>query len=359
MSHPSPRCSRRRFLRTLALGAGAATLGGASVNLMSAGSPRFPVSDHCDGRRFFNPRIHDNRTFLDVLKWKTTSKVAAWPEWVEITPHPLPEAPAGDGLAVTWVNHATFLLQTRHGNVLTDPVWSKRVSPLHLIGPKRVHAPGVSFETLPRIDVVLLTHDHYDHCDLPTLRRLARRRPQPLAITPLGNGELLRAAGFASAQVIELDWWEAHEISDGFTVRATPARHWSNRASGRRNHRLWSGFFLQAGRRTAHFVGDTAYDDQMFRDIQKRCGAPDLALIPIGAYEPRWFMSAAHCNPAEAVQIHHELGARLSLAMHWGTWQLTDEAREAPLTALAAALAARAVPERVFRALAPGESMTV
>lgn len=336
-----------------------AALGTAGASAMSAATPRFPVSDHCDGRRFFNPRIHINRTWLDVLKWRRTSRPAPWPAWVDITPRPLPPAPHDGTLAVTWVNHVTFLLQTRHGNVLTDPVWSKRVSPLHLIGPKRVHAPGVSFDALPRIDVVLLSHDHYDHCDMPTLRRLARHSPQPLVITPLGNGGLLHAAGFAAAKIVELDWWEAHELDTGFHVRATPARHWSNRVTGGRNHRLWGGFFIQAGGRTAHYVGDTAYDDLMFREIQDRCGAPDLALIPIGAYEPRWFMAPAHCNPAEAVQIHRDLGARLSVAMHWGTWQLTDEAREAPVTALAAALSAASVPEHCFRVIAPGESVVV
>ncbi|MBI5382191.1 MAG: MBL fold metallo-hydrolase [Opitutae bacterium] len=316
----------------------------------------FPVSDHCDGRRFFNPRRQDYRGWGAVLKWRMTSRATPWPQRVELAPPPpLPPAPTGDGVAATWIGHATFLLQTRHGALLTDPVYSERAGPFGLAGPRRVHAPGVDFAALPRIAYVLLSHDHYDHCDLATLRRLARAH-NPLLIAPLGHATLARRAGL---RVVELDWWQTHELAPGMSVTATPARHWSNRIRGARNSRLWCGFAVRAGGRVVQFVGDTGYDDTMFREIRARLGPPDLALVPIGAYEPRWFMSAYHCNPAEAVQIHRELGARQSVAMHWGTWQLTDEGREEPPRALAEARVAAGLPAEAFRVLAPGESVAV
>jgi len=318
----------------------------------------FPVSDHCDGFKFFNPRRHASRGWHEVLRWKLSSTPAPWPESVAITPAKPGPHPGAGRLAAHWINHATFLLQTSAGNVLTDPVFSDRVSPVSWVGPKRVHAPGIAFADLPPIDVVLLSHDHFDHCDLASLALLAKAHA-PLAVTLLGNGPLLRAAGFAPEKIIELDWWGAHTTAAGLAITATPARHWSNRVKGSRNGRLWGGFRLAVGDRSAHFVGDTGYDDVMFREIRERCGAADLAMVPIGAYEPRWFMADQHCNPAESVQIHRDLGAKTSLGMHWGTFQLTDEAREEPVKALTTALAAAQVPPTAFRALAPGESVVV
>jgi len=357
---PAPKLllPRRRFLHLAAVAAGAA-IWKASSPLNAAGpvsSAPFPISDHCNGHVFFNPKRPKVRGFTDVLRWKLSSTPAAWPESVPITsrrPEPLP----GSGTLVAhWINHATFLLQTTAGTVLTDPVFSERVSPVSWAGPRRVHAPGIAFADLPRIDVVILSHDHYDHCDLATLERLNTAHA-PLAVTLLGNGPLLRSAGFAPERIVELDWWGQHTTAAGLAIRATPARHWSNRAIGPRNGRLWGGFFLKAGERTAHFVGDTGYDDEMFVNIRRRCGAPDLAMIPIGAYEPRWFMADQHCNPAEAVRIHVELGAKQSIGMHWGTFQLTDESREAPVAALAAALTTAKLARASFRAVDPGGSV--
>lgn len=322
-------------------------------------APRFPVSDHCDGRQFFNPRNHINRHWFEVLKWKLTSRAATWPKHVDVAPQTPPPAPADGTLAATWINHASFLLQTRLGNVLIDPVFSERASPFFWAGPKRVHAPGIKFDSLPRIDVILVSHDHYDHCDLATLRRLVCRNPDALLITPLGNRPLARTAGFADGKIVELDWWDAHEITEGFHIRLTPARHWSNRVRGLRNRRLWGGFFVQSGGRTAHFVGDTGYDDTLFKEIRRRCGSPDLAMIPIGAYAPRWFMNPMHCDPSEAIRIHRDLGSRQSVAMHWGTFQLTDESRMAPVEALRSGLRVAELPEDVFRAIDPGQTLSV
>jgi L-ascorbate metabolism protein UlaG (beta-lactamase superfamily) len=214
----------------------------------------------------------------------------------------------------------------------------------------------VAFAALPKIDVVLLSHDHYDHCDGPTLQRLAREH-QPLFIAPLRHHALLARTG--ATRIVELDWWQAHSPAADFTVTLTPARHWSRRLPGGMNRRLWGGFFLQLAKRRVWFAGDSGYDGALFREIGRRGGAPDLALLPIGAYEPRWFMQPAHMNPEEAVRAHRDSGARRSLAMHWGAFQLTDEARDDPVQALDLARRAAGVSAEEFSVPDPGESVIV
>lgn len=314
----------------------------------------FPVSDHCNGKTFFNPGGHAERGLLDVLRWQFSRQAVPWPSWVEITPA-APPPRTGNQAIVTWINHATFLLQTPHGNFLTDPVFSDRVSPVSWAGPRRVHAPGVLFEALPKIDAVLLSHDHYDHCDFPTLRRLAAAH-QPAVVAPLGHRGLLAEAGFS--RITELDWWQTYAWSPELTLTLTPSRHWCRRRIGGTNHRLWGGFHLRGADQDIYFVGDSGYDPDLFRTIRQRLGAPDLALIPIGAYEPRWFMRSAHMNPAESVQVHRDLGAKLSIGMHWGCWRLTDEGRDEPPRALAEAGQKAGITGSDFRILTPGESVT-
>ncbi len=316
-----------------------------------------PASDHFNGKTFFNPGGRAERSLLDVLRWQLTSRRTRWPDWVDIAPQPPPAPPSRPGgMTATWINQATFLLQTAQHTLLTDPIFSARCSPVGWAGPRRVHAPGVAFAALPKIDTVLLSHDHYDHCDFPSLQRLARAH-QPLFVAPLGHRELLASAG--ATRIVELDWWQSHALAPDLTVTLTPARHWSRRGPGGTNLRLWGGFYLQTAARRVWFAGDSGYDEALFRDIGRRCGAPDLALIPIGAYEPRWFMSPAHLNPEEAVRVHRDTGARRSLAMHWGTFQLTDEAREAPLRALELARTAAGLRDGEFHAPAPGESVSI
>lgn len=314
-----------------------------------------PASDHFNGKTFFNPQ-HVNRTWLDVLRWRLTSKPAAWPKALPPIVVAPPSRPKDDGVAVTWIGHATFLIQTRELTLITDPQFAERCGPFGWLGPKRVRPPAVPFADLPRIDGVLLSHDHYDHCDLPTLRRLARR-DDPLVIAPLAHRRLLARAGVR--RLVELDWWQEHAWADDRArVTLTPARHWSNRLSGRRNARLWGGFFVRtSGGRKVWFSGDTGYDAELFGEIRRRLGAPDVAMIPIGAYEPRWFMATQHCNPAEAVRIHQDVGARMSVAMHWGTWRLTDEAWDEPPRALAAAKLAAGVEDASFRVVEAGQTV--
>ena len=309
-----------------------------------------PPSDHFNGKNFFNPGHPAVRGLLDVLKWRRTSRPAPWPASVPVVPSLVPAAPSS-GLCATWVGQSTFVLRSSEVTILTDPIFSDRASPFPWAGPKRAAAPGVIFETLPKVDVVLLSHDHYDHCDLPTLRRLAER-DNPLVISPLGHRTLLSGAGLD--RVVELDWWGTGAAMPGLEVTLVPARHWSRRMPFGTNTRLWGGFMLRTKGRLAYFAGDSGYDDRLFSEIGRRCGAPDLAMIPIGAYEPRWFMSDAHMNPAEAVRVHRDVGSRLSVAMHWGTFQLTDEAREEPVRALQEALGGDMAD---FRVLEPGGSI--
>jgi L-ascorbate metabolism protein UlaG (beta-lactamase superfamily) len=319
-------------------------------------APPFPVTDHCNGNRFFNPGHHVNHGLGELLRWKLGGRAEPWPKLAKRPSASPLAARSGAGFVATWINHSTFLLQTPAGNALIDPVFSPRIGPVSWLGPKRYHPPGLAFDALPKIDAVLVSHDHYDHCDLPTLARLARAHA-PVGIAPLGNGPLLRRAGFR--RVVELDWWKGDEPVPGLAVTLTPARHWCNRLRGARNSRLWGGFYLRWPSGSAFHAGDTAADTLFFREIHARLHAPDLAMLPIGGYEPRWFMAPQHCSPAEAVQIHLDLGSRQSVGMHWGCFRLTDEEREAPVSALKIALAKARLAPASFRALAPGESVVL
>ncbi len=260
-----------------------------------------------------------------------------------VTPEPV---------VVTFVGHATFLIQVAAASILIDPMYSKRASPVTFAGPRRVRAQGVRFDDLPTISLVLLSHNHYDHCDLRTLR-LLERRFQPPIVTPLGNGRLLRSAGIR--QVEEIDWWETASAAP-LPITLTPAQHFSARSMFDRNRALWGGFLIEAGGHRIFFAGDTGYG-QHFREIAARMGPVDLALLPIGAYEPRWFMKDIHMNPAEAVQAHLDLAARQSIGMHFGTFQLTPEGIEEPVRELAKSLRDRGVPAERFRTVEVGESV--
>jgi L-ascorbate metabolism protein UlaG (beta-lactamase superfamily) len=278
---------------------------------------------------------------------------ARWPSAVPVEPRRPPSA-GPDEVVVTFVGHATFLVQVAGLNLLTDPVYAERASPVAFAGPRRVRAPGVRFDDLPTIAVVLLSHNHYDHCDLGTLRALERRF-HPRVVTPIGNGGLLRSAGIG--QVEEIDWWQqAREVPLPITL--APAQHFSSRNMLDRNRALWGGFLIEVGGRRILHAGDSGYGPH-FRESAARLSPIDLALLPIGAYEPRWFMKDIHMNPAEAVQAHLDLGARQSIAMHFGTFQLTPEGIDEPVCNLAQALRERGVPADRFRTMAVGESVYI
>jgi len=255
--------------------------------------------------------------------------------------------------AVTWVGHATVLLQVGGLNILTDPHFGPRASPFSFAGPRRFTPPGLTQEQLPRIDAVVLSHNHYDHLDAESVARLAAQPGgAPRFYVPLGMRKWFNAQGITS--VTELDWWESRELA-GVRIHCVPVQHWSQRTLIDRNQALWGGWVIEHGAQRFFFSGDTGYS-QDFRDIARRFGAFDFAAIPIGAYEPRWFMAPFHVNPAEAVQIHLDLDARYSLGIHWGAFELTDEPLDEPPVVLQQELARRGVAAERFFVLRHGET---
>jgi N-acyl-phosphatidylethanolamine-hydrolysing phospholipase D len=244
----------------------------------------------------------------------------------------IPRTDVGEYTA-TWIGHSTILLQMGGLNVITDPVFSERASPVQWAGPRRVMPPALSLEDLPPIDVVLLSHSHYDHFDKPAIKWLARHHPDATWVVPLGLGAYVK--GFGARTAIELDWWESTDVR-GLRVTATPARHFSARRLGDRNKTLWCGYALAHGGRRAYFAGDTAYHPE-FSAIGRHGGPFDLVMMPIGAYDPRWFMHVVHVDPEEALQAFTDIMASspaartpLMLGIHWGTFRLTSEPMDEP-----------------------------
>jgi len=285
---------------------------------------RFPK--HFDGKRFYNPDAPQARGLLDVLRWKLTSRPEHSPRFIADVEQSIPPRRVdGGGLRTTLVNHSTVLLQQRSLNILTDPMLSERASPLSWIGPRRRRTQGVSWENLPCIDAVLISHNHYDHLDLPTLRRLAARRDSTF-IVPARGARLLHSENIGP--VHELDWGESLALP-GFTIHCVPALHFSSRGIYDRNKTLWCGYMIECQGRLVYFAGDTGFGGH-FAQIREKFGSPRLALLPVGAYEPRWFMSPVHMNPDEAVIAHEILAAETSIAIHHGTFKLADEGLDTP-----------------------------
>jgi L-ascorbate metabolism protein UlaG (beta-lactamase superfamily) len=281
---------------------------------------------HFDGRRFYNPDAPQALGFLDALRWKLTSHPEPSPPFIEdVVPSVPPRSVDASQVRVTMVNHSTLLVQRSDFNLLTDPIWSERTSPLSWIGPKRRRTPGVRMEDLPPIDAVLISHNHFDHLDLPTLRQLATRGRSTLVVAAR-CARLLRSQGIES--VHELDWGESLAIS-GVTIHCVPALHFSARGIFDRNKTLWCGYVIEYPGSLVYFAGDTAFGSH-FAQIREKFGSPQLALLPIGAYEPRWFMSPVHMAPEEAVRAHEILGAKTSIAIHHGTFQLADDGIDTP-----------------------------
>jgi N-acyl-phosphatidylethanolamine-hydrolysing phospholipase D len=250
-----------------------------------------------------------------------------------VTPEIIRPRAGGNKLLATWIGHSTVLLQLGELNLLTDPVFSQRAFPVQWLGPRRLMDPALPLDDLPPLDLILISHSHYDHLDRPAVRQLARRHPNASWIVPLGLGDYIR--GWGAREIVELDWWQTAQVR-GIAVTATPARHFSARRPGDRNRTLWCGFALEAGERRVWFAGDTAYHPE-FGEIGARLGPFDLTMIPIGAYDPRWFMERVHVDPEEAVRIYQDVVANhpaaphpLFLGLHWGTFRLTDEPMDEP-----------------------------
>lgn len=294
-------------------------------------------SDHFDGVRFFNhdPIDHGFRLFC---KWMLKRDPGPWRGYRDHSPGPPPPARVtGDDLLVTYVNHATVLIQTAGFNLLTDPIWSERTGPF-AVGPRRRRPPGIRFADLPAIDLVLVSHGHYDHCDLPTLLRLDRTH-QPLFLTGLGQGAYLKRAGITG--IVELDWWQSHALAaaqaSGAKVWSVPARHWTARWIGDQNRALWCGFVVETGHGSIYFAGDTGHGGH-FSTIREKLGAPRLAILPIGAFRPEFFMGDVHLSPHDALRAHRELSAGSSLAIHFGTFRLGDDGETEAIDLLAQSL---------------------
>jgi len=315
------------------------------------------ASDHFDGERFFNPgaaRVPHRPPARYLNRFATAADRAEWPERVPVAPTVPPRRIEGQEMRVTWIGHATVLVQTNGLNILTDPVWSERTSPFSFVGPKRVRAPGMRFEDLPKIDLVVVSHNHYDHMDVDTLRRLWER-DRPLIVSSLGNDRLLRGHG---VEAVARDW--------GGSVRRGPAEvvvervhHWSSRWGTDRNRALWSGFTVRLPGGNVFFAGDTGWGDGSWVREAARNGPFRLAILPIGAYEPRDVMRNSHVDPEESVRIFEILDPAMALAMHWGTVQLTFEAIGDPPRRLAELRRTRGIPDGRFVATEVGRPFSV
>jgi L-ascorbate metabolism protein UlaG (beta-lactamase superfamily) len=306
---------------------------------------------HFDGEKFFNPYMPRVRTIEEVRRWRRERQRQQWPDQVIDPAQPPPKRAAADKISVTFIGHSSFLLQIGGISVLTDPIWSKRCSPVWFAGPRRARKPGQPLDALPGVDLLLVSHNHYDHMDFSTLRKV-RRRWGPKVATGLANARHLVKTGIRDA--VELDWWDSVELA-GARVTYVPAQHFSARGLYDRNRSLWGGFVIEAGGAVVYFAGDTGYSP-FFAEIGRRFPRIDLALLPIGAYEPRWFMQGHHTNPADAVRAFRDLNPRRAIGMHFGTFQLTDEAIDAPVLALLEARAEAGLEESAFDVLAFGET---
>lgn len=351
--------TRRRIFGLLA-GAGA-LVGVPSLWMSRMKTYDGPASDHFNGLHFFDPDGAPPKSLREVLRWQFSGKRqrATWPEWVPShhadTP---PERVDGGKVRLSFVGHASWLIQAGGLNILVDPVWSSRVSPVAWAGPKRHNDPGIAFEKLPKVDVVLVSHGHYDHLDIATLSRLAKNFA-PRVVTPLGNDVTMRSTD-ASIKAEAFDWHDRVELGGGIAVHLVPTRHWTARGVFDRNKALWASFVLETPAGKIYVVCDSGYGDgRHFRRVAEKHGPLRLAILPIGAYEPRWFMRDQHMNPEDAVKALLDCGAQDALGHHHGTFQLTDEAIDAPAKALVEALDAAKIPQERFVAMKPGQVVEI
>jgi L-ascorbate metabolism protein UlaG (beta-lactamase superfamily) len=295
-----------------------------------------------------------NKSLVDVIKWKWSSKPKTWPKWRSLSALPSQEIDVNQNSA-TWISHSTVLLKIHGQTILTDPVFSNRIGPIPVLGIKRKTPPGKNIELLPPIDIVLISHNHYDHLDAFSIKSILSSN-NPLIITPLGNGSLLRSLG--CTRVVELDWWDSFQATPLLNIALTPALHWSRRTLWDMCRALWGGFVIQSPSHKIFFAGDTGYHDH-FKKIHQRFGPMDFSLLPIGAYEPKWFMKDAHMDPADAVQAHLDLHSKKSMGIHFGTFRLTDEGIDDPAHELQKVLVKTKIDPLSFTAPLLGQTLTI
>lgn len=313
-------------------------------------------SDHFNGKKFVNPGGAGTHHYGEVLKWWLGGNdKGVWDTFdkEDLPDYPVPEATVADGShRITFINHATFLIQVKGQNILTDPVWSFRASPYQWIGPKRKRPAGIDFEDLPRIDTVLLSHNHYDHLDIDTVKRL-QERFDPQFVVPLGVERYLHSQGID--KTIRMDWWDKYGLGNDTKITAVPARHFSGRGLFDRNKTLWCGYVLDTPSGNIYFAGDTGYGD-FLKEIKQQVGPINTSILPIGAYKPRWFMEVIHMSPEEAVKAHKELESERSIGMHFGTFPMADDGMYEPLDDLEKARRKYKISEKDFLSLQNGES---
>lgn len=292
------------------------------------------MSDHFDGKRFFDPEVPDKKTFASFLKWQFTKKSVTWPKKVDVIKYDTPpERIASNDLRISYVGHVTFLIQTQNLNILTDPVWSERASPFSFIGPKRVIDAGIKFDDLPPIDVIWISHNHYDHLDLPTINKLWSRN-KPRIITPLGNDKIIQSYN-KNIKVEAYDWHDAVRINNDVNFHLSPMQHWSARGLFDQNVALWAALTIETKSGNIYFIGDSGYGDgRYFKRDKEKFKEFRLSLLPMGAYAPRWFMKYAHMNPDDMVQAHRDLGQPYTIPTHFDVFKLTDEGKGEALVAL-------------------------
>jgi L-ascorbate metabolism protein UlaG (beta-lactamase superfamily) len=315
---------------------------------------RGPVTDHFNGKQFINQGGYVAKGLKEVFTWMLNRKREPWTENTTPAYGTRPLEWYKDGIRITFVNHSTFLIQVDGVNILTDPIWSKRASPFTWSGPKRMSYPGIRLEDLPKIHVVLLSHNHYDHLDLMTMRTIFGAH-HPKIVTSLGVKAFLDEQRISGAT--DLDWWDEVEINENITVQAVPAQHFSGRGMFDRDATLWCGYVLKTTKGKIYFAGDTGYNEKTFKEIGDKLGPFEVSLIPIGAYKPRWFMSPIHTSPDEAVKIHIEVKSKNSIATHFGTFPLADDGMNDPINDLITALNENNISQEKFKILQKGEAV--
>lgn len=326
-----------------------------SILILSCSHQQFPVTDHSDGKMFYNEdrEVGVNKGLFDLLKWQLAGGKKDWPDHKDDNETPQFVKKLGsEDVAVTFINHATELIQLEKLTIITDPIFSERASPFSWVGPKRHRKPGAEIAELPKIDVVVISHNHYDHLDIASLIEL-QKKDQPQIIVPLGTKAVLEESGIKN--VTELDWWQNYK-TQGVTITLVPMQHWSARGVFDRFEALWGGYVFESADLKILFAGDTGYNRQ-FKEIKEKLGAMDLSILPIGAYEPRWFMKEQHLNPADAVKAHQDLNSKLSIGTHFGTFQLTDEGIDDPIMDLETELQSAKIDLKDF--VAPKNGQTI
>jgi L-ascorbate metabolism protein UlaG (beta-lactamase superfamily) len=299
--------------------------------------PRYrgPPSDHFDGKQFFNPSgARPHRSAGDLLQWQRTRQPGFWSEHPNARPGPRPPKRVGKGaLRVTFINHATTLIQQDGMNILTDPIWAERASPFLPIGPKRVRPPGLKLTDLPPLDAVVISHNHYDHLDVQTLKTLQHGFPRLRIFAGLGNKAFLESEGLKN--ITELDWWQSAQLG-AVTVTSVPTQHFSNRGLLDADFTLWTGYVITGAAGKTYFAGDTGFGPH-FEQVGKKLGPFRCAILPIGAYRPEWFMSPIHVTPEQAAEAAKKLRAKVAIPIHYGTFALADDGEFEPIERLLAA----------------------